>query len=204
MEKRIAQVLSVIFYPLFVPTYAFAILLTMPAYFSALMPPQAKWLVIGLVFSMTCIIPTLFIIIMIKSGIVTTTYLSKREDRTMPYIISITFFYLTFYVLKKLQISPVYYYFMIGATMLNIIVMAVNFFWKISSHMASVGALAGMVVGLSYFLGTNYFNLIALTVIMAGVTGFARLKLQAHTPAQVYSGFVLGFITIVALFFIKT
>jgi membrane-associated phospholipid phosphatase len=204
MEKRIAQVLSVVFYPLFVPTYAFAILLTMPAYFSALMPPQAKWLVIGLVFLMTCIIPTLFIIVMIKSGIVTTTYLSKREDRTMPYIVSITFFYLTFYVLKKLQISPVYYYFMIGATMLNIIVMAVNFFWKISSHMASVGALAGMVVGLSYFLGTNYFNLIAMTVIMAGVTGFARLKLEAHTPAQVYSGFVLGFITIVALFFIKT
>lgn len=204
MEKRIAQVLSVIFYPLFVPTYAFAILLTMPAYFSVLMPAQAKWMVIGLVFFMTCIIPTLFIIVMIKSGIVTTTYLSKREDRTMPYIISITFFYLTFYVLKKLQISPVYYYFMIGATMLNIIVMAINFFWKISSHMASVGALAGMVVGLSYFLGTNYFYLIALTVIIAGVTGFARLKLQAHTPAQVYSGFVLGFITIVALFFMKT
>jgi membrane-associated phospholipid phosphatase len=141
---------------------------------------------------------------MIRSGIVTTTYLSKREDRTMPYIVSITFFYLTFYVLKKLQISPVYYYFMIGATMLNIIVMAINFFWKISSHMASVGALAGMVVGLSYFLGTNYFNLITLTLIMAGVTGFARLKLEAHTPAQVYSGFVLGFITIVALFFLKT
>jgi membrane-associated phospholipid phosphatase len=204
MEKRIAQVISVVFYPLFVPTYAFAILLTMPAYFSALMPLQAKWLVIGLVFLMTCIIPTLFILVMIKTGIVTTTYLSKREDRTMPYIISITFFYLTYYVLKKLQISPVYYYFMIGATLLNIIVMAINFFWKISSHTASIGAMAGMMVGLSYFLGTNYFFLIALTIIMAGFTGYARLKLEAHTPAQVYSGFVLGFITMVALFFVKT
>jgi hypothetical protein len=204
MEKRIAQVISVVFYPLFVPTYAFAILLTMPAYFSALMPSQAKWLVIGLVFFMTCIIPTLFIIVMIKSGIVSTTYLSKREDRTMPYIVSITFFYLTYYVLKKLQISPVYFYFMIGATMLNIIVMGINIFWKISSHMASIGALAGMMVGLSYFLGTNYFFLIALTMIMAGLTGFARLKLQAHTPAQVYSGFILGFIMIMALFFIKS
>ncbi len=50
MEKQIARVLSVVFYPLFVPTYAFAILLTMPAYFSALMPASAKWMVIGLVF----------------------------------------------------------------------------------------------------------------------------------------------------------
>jgi hypothetical protein len=204
MEKRIAQLISVVFYPLFVPTYAFAILLTMPAYFSALMPSQAKWLVLGLVFFTTCVLPTLFIIIMIKSGIVSTTYLSKREDRTMPYIVSIIFFYLTFYVLKRLQISPVYYYFIIGATLLNILVMGINFFWKISSHMASIGALAGMMLGLSYFLGTFYFGLIALSILMAGITGFARLKLQAHTPAQIYTGFILGFFTIMALFLYKS
>jgi len=204
MEKRIAQVISVVFYPLFVPTYAFAILLTMPAYFAALMPPNAKWMVLGLIFLTTCILPTLFIFAMIKSGMVTTTYLSKREDRTMPYIVSIIFFYLTYYLLKKLQISPVYYYFMIGATMLNILVMGINFFWKISSHMASIGALAGMMLGLSYFLGTFYFFLIGLSLLMAGITGFARLKLQAHTPAQVYSGFLLGFFTILALFLYKT
>lgn len=204
MEKRIAQVISVVFYPLFVPTYAFAILLTMPAYFSALMPSQAKWMVIGLVFFTTCVLPTLFIIAMIKSGIVSTTYLTKREDRTMPYIISIIFFYLTYYLLKGLQISPVYYYFVIGATLLNIFVMGINFFWKISSHMASIGALAGMMVGLSYFLGTFYFGLIALSILMAGITAFARLKLEAHTPAQIYSGFLLGFLTIIALFLYKT
>ena len=203
MERRIAQVISVLFYPLFVPTYAFIILLTMPAYFSALMTPQAKWMVIGLVFFATCIIPTSFYLVMIKTKLVSTTYLSKREDRTLPYVVSITFFYLTYYMLKKLQISPVYYYFIIGATLLNILVMGINFFWKISSHMASIGALAGMMLGLSYFLGTFYFFLIALSLLMAGITGFARLKLQAHTPAQIYSGFLLGFFTILALFLYK-
>ena len=204
MEKRIARVISVVFYPLFVPTYAFAILLTMPAYFSALMPPSARWIVLGLVFFTTCVLPTLFIIAMIKSGMVSTTYLSRREDRTMPYIVSIIFFYLSYYILKRLQISPVYYYFMISATLLNIFVMGINFVWKISSHMASIGALAGMMVGVSYFLSTFYFTLIALSILMAGITGFARLKLQAHTPAQVYSGFLLGFFTILALFLYKT
>jgi membrane-associated phospholipid phosphatase len=204
MEKRIAQVISVLFYPLFVPTYAFAILLTMPAYFSAIMPTPAKWMVIGLVFFITCILPTLFFIVMIKSGIVSTSWLSKREDRTLPYIVSIIFFYLAYYILKQLQISAVYYYFMIGATMLNILVMGINFLWKISSHMASIGALAGMIVGLSYFLGTSYFGLIAVILMVSGLIGYARLKLQAHTPAQIYSGFLLGFFTIVALFLYKT
>jgi membrane-associated phospholipid phosphatase len=204
MEKRIAQVISVIFYPLFVPTYAFAILVTMPAYFAALMPAPAKWLVVGIVFLLTCILPTLFFILMIKTRIVSTTYLSIKEDRTIPYIVSIIFFYLTFYILKKLQISPVYYYFVIGATMLNVLVMGINFFWKISSHTASVGALSGMMVGLSYFLGTFYFGLIALSLIAAGLIGFARLKLKEHTPAQVYAGFLLGFFTILGLFLYRT
>ncbi len=204
MEERIARIISVIFYPLFVPTYAFAILLTMPAYFSALMPAEAKWMVIGLIFATTCLLPTLFIIVMIKTGMVSTTYLSKKEDRTMPYIVSIIFFYLTYYLLKRIQISPVYYYFMIGATFLNILIMGINLFWKISSHMASIGAFAGMMVGLSYFLGTFYLSLIAMAIIIAGLTGFARLKLGAHTPAQVYSGFLLGFFTMMALFLYRS
>jgi hypothetical protein len=204
MEKRIAQVISVVFYPLFVPTYAFAILLTMPAYFSSVMTAEAKWMVIGLIFITTCLLPTIMFYLMIRTGIVTTTWLSKREDRTLPYIVSIIFFYLAYYMLKRLQISAVYYYFMIGATFLNIIVMGINFLWKISSHTASIGALAGMLVGISYFLGTSYFGLIALTILAAGVVGFARLKLQAHTPAQIYTGFILGFFTIMALFFYKT
>jgi len=204
MERKVAQVISAVFYPLFVPTYAFAILLHMPAYFAALMPPGAKWMVLGLIFLTTCALPTTFIIVMYRTGIVSTKYLSKREDRTMPYIVSIIFFYLTFYMLKKLQISAVYYYFAIGATMLNILVMGINFFWKISSHTASMGALAGMILGLSYFLDSFYFGLIALTILLAGITGYARLKLEAHTPAQVYTGFLLGFFTILALFLYQT
>lgn len=204
MEKRIARVISVVFYPLFVPTYAFAILLTLPAYFAALMPQQAKWMVLGLVFLTTCVLPTLFFILMIRTGIVSTTYLSKREDRTLPYLVSIVFFYLSYYMLKKLQVSPVYIYFMIGATMLNVLALGINLFWKISSHMASIGAVTGMIIGLSYFLGTYYFGWIILSLIASGLVGFARLKLEAHTPAQVYAGFALGLFTILSLFLFKT
>ncbi len=204
MEKRLAQVISVVFYPLFVPTYAFAVLLTMPAYFSALLPVASKWLLIGMIFLTTCLVPTLFFIIMIKTNIVNTKWLSDKEDRTFPYTVSIIFFYLAYYMLRKLQVSPVLTYFMIGATFLNVLIMGINFFWKISSHMASIGAVVGMVVGLSYFLGTFYFGLIAGSLAASGLVGFARLKLEAHTPAQIYTGFLLGFMTIISLFLVQS
>ena len=133
-----------------------------------------------------------------------TTFLSNREDRTLPYTVSIIFFYLAYYMMKKLEVPAVFTYFMIGATFLNVIILGINFFWKISSHMATIGGLAGMTVGLSYFLGTMYFGLIAVTLLAAGLVGFARLRLQAHTNAQVYSGFLLGFLVIFSLFLMKT
>ena len=204
MEKKLAQVISVVFYPLFIPTYAYTILLTMPAYFSALLPASSKWMLLGLIFLTTCLLPTLFFLVMIKTKIVSSTWLSNREDRTFPYTVSIIFFYLTYYMLRKLQVSPVFTYFMIGGTFLNVLILGINFIWKISSHMASVGAVVGMMVGLSYFLGTFYFGLIAGTIVASGLVGFARLKLQAHSPAQVYAGFLLGLLTIMSLFLVKT
>ena len=203
MEKRLAQVISVVFYPLFIPTYAYAMLLTMPAYFSALLPSSAKWLMLGLVFMTTCLIPTLLFVVMIKTKIVNTRWLADREDRTFPYTVSIIFFYLAYYMLRQLQVSPIFTYFMIGATLLNVLILGINFFYKISSHTASIGAVVGMTIGLSYFLGTFYFGLIAGSIFASGLVGFARLKLQAHTQAQVYLGFLLGFLTIITLFLVQ-
>jgi hypothetical protein len=204
MEKRLARVISVVFYPLFIPTYAFAVLLTMPAYFSALLPVSSKWMLLGLIFGTTCLLPTFFFIIMIKTRLVSTTYLSNKEDRTLPYTVSIIFFYLAYYMLKRLQVPAILTYFMIGATFLNVIILGINFFWKISSHMASIGGVVGMTVGLSYFLGTFYFGIIAGSLFVAGLVGFARLKLEAHTNGQIYSGFLLGFLTIISLLLLKT
>jgi hypothetical protein len=37
---------------------------------------------------------------------------------------------------------------------------------------------------------------------MAGLTGFARLKLNTHTETEVYSGFVLGFVVMAGVFLV--
>jgi membrane-associated phospholipid phosphatase len=66
--------------------------------------------------------------------------------------------------------------------------------------MAAVGALTGMAIGLSHYVGILFLNLVIVTLLISGVVGYARLRLNAHTPAQVYGGFALGFISVSALF----
>jgi hypothetical protein len=200
MEVKISKLVSFIFQPLLMPTLAFFILLQLPVYFAVVIPISAKWMLMGIIFFTTFFLPAAFIFFMIKRGMIGSLYIDSREERTVPYIITTVFYILAYYLLKRLQLSPVYSFFMIGGILLVLSILFINFIWKISSHMAAVGALTGMVIGLSNFLGTLFMNLIITGLLLSGVVGYARLRLQAHTPAQVYAGFALGLGLVACLF----
>ena len=203
MEKRIAQIISAVFHPLLVPTYAFALLFSMPVYFSLVLTPQARLTILGLVFLTTGFFPAIFIYFMLKRKIISSIHLTAREERTFPYMVTIIFFYVTFYLLKKLEIPAIFYYFAAAATLLVVLTLMINVFWKISSHMVSVGGVFGLLIGLSLFLRTYFSGMIILLALLAGIIGFARLKMNAHNPAQVYTGFFLGAVVTSILFIIQ-
>jgi hypothetical protein len=73
-----------------------------------------------------------------------------------------------------------------------VISLSINSVWKISVHMLAQGGVFGTLLALNVIhpnLDTLYP---ALSVLMAGVTGYSRLYLDAHTHGQVYAGFCLG------------
>ncbi len=203
MESRAARIISALLHPLLIPTYIFILLLNLPVYFSIVLPVNAKLMIIGTVLITTGFIPAVFIFFMLKKGLVTSIYMNDREERTFPYVIAVIFFYLTYYLLKRLQLSPVYHYFMAGATFLVIMTLLINIFWKISSHMVAMGAATGMIIGLSLYLGVYFSLLIYAMILLSGLVGFARLRLDSHTQAQVYTGYALGLITVMILFVIQ-
>jgi membrane-associated phospholipid phosphatase len=41
---------------------------------------------------------------------------------------------------------------------------------------------------------------LVIALLLTGITAFARLRLNEHLPLQVYSGFLLGLITILVVF----
>jgi len=192
METKIAKILSLVFSPLLIPTYTLLIIFNINVYFSMIIPQLAKLQILGMVFLITFIFPLFMMILFQRIGIIKSLYMKTKEERTLPYLMTIIFFYLTSYLLKQIQISPIFYYFILGATFLIIITLIINFFWKISIHMIGIGGMLGTFMGLSFLWMIDISFLIILLVLCSGITGFARLKLNAHNPAQIYSGFLLG------------
>ncbi|PKP34485.1 MAG: hypothetical protein CVU00_06550 [Bacteroidetes bacterium HGW-Bacteroidetes-17] len=174
------------------PTYAFLVLFSIKAYFSLIIPMEGKIRILLLIFIVTFIFPVMVILFFRSTNVIKSLYQLGRQERKFPYITTIAFYLMAYYLLKNVQISPIFHYFTFGATVLSMAVFAINFFWKISAHMIAIGGLTGMLLGLAFtgIVGNPY--LVVIAVFIAGIVGFARLQLNANTHAQVYSGFLLG------------
>ena len=84
--KKFSQIISAVFSPLLVPTYAVALSLFLTVL--ALVPAPVKWTVAGVCFAITCLVPLLAIILLHKLGVVKDPGLNDRNERLIPYAVS--------------------------------------------------------------------------------------------------------------------
>lgn len=193
MEERLAKVISVIFHPLLIPTYLIAVLINLNVFFALMIPDEAKWKIIILVLITSAIFPLIILYGMYRLKLVKSLLLDSREERLYPYIATSIFFLVSCYMIWQINISPVYYYCLLGASILAVLTLLINIFWKISAHTVSMGGVLGILIGLQTMLLIDIMWLIVIIILISGVVGFARLRAGTHTQAQIYTGYILGF-----------
>lgn len=94
----------------------------------------------------------------------------------------------------------VYQRFIFAACLSILFILTISYFWKISAHLVGWGGLVGLVFSLSMRFNTDLMLFMILVVLLTGCVGFARLRLNAHSPLQIYAGFMVGFITMLTVF----
>lgn len=193
MEERLAKVISVIFHPLLIPTYLIAVLINLNVFFALMIPDEAKWKIIILVLITSAIFPLIILYGMYRLKLVKSLLIDSREERLYPYIATSIFFFVSCYMIWQINISPVYYYCLLGASILAVLTLLINISWKISAHTVSMGGVLGILIGLQTVLLIDIMWLIVITILISGIVGFARLRAGTHTQAQIYTGYILGF-----------
>jgi len=189
-----AKILSVVFYPLFVPTYGIALFCYAYAHHVAYMP--VIWTVIAIAgtFVMTCLLPISAIWILMRRGVVKDMQIDNPRERTLPYLYTILGFGFWAYLLIAILHVPLYIGLVsVGGTVAISLVSIINRWWKISAHLTGFGGLVGGL--LSYCIGIGAIPTWSALSWWLGVSlliMFARLRLNAHTSAQVCAGWLLG------------
>lgn len=189
----IARFFSYLCSPLMMGTYGIAIAMWLS--FLCYSTPKAKLVVTAVTFIATCIIPIIAIFILHKVGVVKNPRLNDREDRTVPYIISIVC-YCGVGIYYHFVNAPVWLsMFVFGGALALLILTCINRKWKISGHATGMGGLVAML----FFLMCSgncplsiQWEFIA-GILLAGIVCTSRLVLQRHTLMQVATGFLNGF-----------
>lgn len=194
VEEQFAKIISFLFHPLLMPSYGFAFIFFTKNYISTFTPGNLKWLILGITLVFTFLLPGLNALILLKMGRIKSLEMETSNERTIPYI-STSFYYLAlFYLFFNAQFPSVFMILILGAAISVMLSFIINFWWKISAHTIGIGGISGAALGIIYRLQIDLHLMFMFLLLISGIVAYARLKLNAHTPSQVYTGFVLGFI----------
>ena len=194
MSTRFSVFISYLFHPLLIPTYLLLILFSSDTYMAYVLSDSLKKIILLTVLVLTCLMPVLSSYLLLKRGGVQSMLMENKSERTLPFIFTILYYITCFYFLQKIPVPSFIRVLILGATCSIAVALIVNFFWKISVHMIGMGGLCGALYALSVVLYGNFQLEIIAAFILSGIVATARLQSQAHSPAQLYTGFTAGFI----------
>jgi len=188
-----AKALSVLFYPLLIPTYGMALYCLIMAEF---LPVRYSVTVCLATLFFTCFIPVSLILFMWWKKQIPDLYINNAKQRTTPYLYSILGFgFWTWFVIRTMHAPLFLQYVSVGATAALVAVTFINLKWKISAHLTGLGGLLGGICCFAYATQTWPIGFIIATLLLSLLLMFARIEQQAHTPEQVVAGYLLGLAT---------
>ncbi len=189
-----AQILSILLYPMLIPTYAIGILCWAIHAYSMPLPATYVWVSIVGTFVITCVIPFSAILLLIRQKAISDIYLYDPQERRTPYLYSLfASGSWCYFLYTTLSVPPIIFSMAIASTIVLLCVMIITHWWKISAHLAFMGCFVAAVIGYSWHTSLNPLWLITLLLGLTILLMLARLYLKQHTPLQVVCGFALGF-----------
>ena len=132
-----------------------------------------------------------------KAGKISSLEMETRQERQLPFTYPAISYILGFILIQReigQSINPFLMLILVGAQFNIVLTLIISLFWKISIHMIGIGGLVGVCI-LMMKLNMQWDNILYLSLFFSGLLAYARLKLEAHTPAQVLAGFIVGVMT---------
>lgn len=191
-----AWLISTVFSPLLVPTYAIAIALWESIL--AIVPLSTKIHVLLTVFLTTAILPASFIYLLLRMKKVSDMSLSNPRERVIPFIINLLCYGGLTYALYLYHSPAWLIMFSVGGMAALVVTMIINFRWKISAHGAAMGGLISFIYILisKQLTFHNLTLMLYATIFITGLVGMSRVIRERHTVMQVLAGILNGMLCV--------
>ncbi len=188
-----ANVISVVFHPLFIASYITAFLLYVHPYVFSGFPDGLKFFRLVSVIFNTAFVPLFAVFLMWRLKLVESVYLKTQKDRIIPLIIATIFYFWIMYVSKTLPENPeIFATFLKGSFIAVCVTWFFNIFIKISMHAVAMGAALTFFIYFSFTDSEPSGLYLAIVILITGLVLTARMIVSDHTTKEIYVGLFLG------------
>lgn len=193
IEKIFFSFISVIFHPIFIPTFLMIIVFKL---FSTFYVFDIAYLtaIITATFILTAIIPIIIISLLYYFKFIKSFYLKTNEERILVSFLMTFFYFLTYYFMRNVYIHPQIFISIILLPIMSILFLLILLVYpQISMHTFGIGSLLGMILFYKFnFMLIPSFYFITSILIVSGLVITSRLILNAHKYSEVLMGFWIG------------
>lgn len=191
--NRLAGIISHVFHPLYMPLIGMAIVLNGNDIYRMIVPPALAWFIYLVFLVFTLLFPVFSIVGLRIAKVVNSIHLPTRQERRIPLLLGTTFFMMAYWLIRSVNEIMAINFIMVAGVFTMVLLLILNNFIKLSVHMAGIGGVTGMLTAVAGTLTLNSDWYLVGAVLAAGLTGFARLQLKAHSVSEVVLGYVVGF-----------
>lgn len=192
MNNLAARILSVLFHPIFMPFLGVLVLLNTQTYMSYMLP-QGKLIILMVVLFGTLILPLALIPFYKLARIISSIQMSEARERIIPLTLTGLIYTATYLFLKQFAVPSIITAYLLACTLGIFLNSAIVVRWKMSSHLMGIGGFTGLMLAAMFRFAIPLPWLFSVSVLASGLLATARLWLNAHSPAQIYVGFGVGF-----------
>lgn len=185
-----AQAVSLLFSPFYLLVVAFILLLVFS--YLHLLPLSYKVLLLAIVYTFTVLLPRLSIYVYRKVNKLTSRQLGHRQNRYVPYLISILSYASLLYVMRRIHMPHFTLGIIVAALAIQVVCALINLRKKVSAHSAAAGGVVGALMGFSIIFVFNPMWALCSAVLLTGAVASARLILRQHTLGEVGLGVLVG------------
>ncbi len=187
---RFSKFISIFFHPINFPIIGSLIyFLFIPKYIFKLQ----EYTFLAVIFLLTYIFPLVLLFLLKRVKMITSYHMVSIEERKFPTLLFISISFIIWNWLYKSTMVDLLSLLFLGYGIAFIISYILLYFKiKISLHTGAIGGLIGFLIYFSYHYKINLILFLALFFVLGGLIASSRLRLKAHTPTEVFVGFVIG------------
>ena len=191
--KFIANIVSYVFHPLFLPLYVgYFLMFIHPTYFVGYGAPQKYWLLIRVSYTMV-FFPIITVLLLKAIGFIDSVFLKTQKDRIIPYIACGIYFFWGYLVFRNQPSIPsILTAFTFAVFLSSSVALIANIYFKISMHAIGVGGLLGLFLIIMQSNTMLMTGPLSIALILTGMVCTARLLISDHTNKEIYIGLLMG------------